>query len=359
MKILIDIGHPAHVHLFKNLSNEMLNRGHKVLFTCRDKEFEIDLLRSNNLSFKSFGKKYHTKLGKLWGLIEFDAKQFLVSLKFKPDIFLSHGSIYAAHVAFLLRKPHISLEDTFNFEQIKLYLPFTRVVLTGDYEHPPLGKKEINFAGYHELAYLHPNYFAPDKTILDSLGVKVDEKYVILRFVALKATHDHGDKGITQDYKFKAVYEFKKYAHVFISSEVDLPDELQQYKLQISPERIHHAMAFASLVFGESSTMAEESAMLGIPAIYVSRKGTYYTTHLEKDYGLLFNFNDTDSGQVKAIEKGIEILKSAPDAEHSSQRSILFSEKIDVTAFLIWFVENYPVSVSIIRSQPDYQYRFK
>ena len=41
MRILIDIGHPAHVHIFKNFAHEMEKRGHELLFTCRDKEFEI------------------------------------------------------------------------------------------------------------------------------------------------------------------------------------------------------------------------------------------------------------------------------------------------------------------------------
>ncbi len=38
MKILIDIGHPAHVHIFRNFAKEMTKKGHKVLMTCREKE---------------------------------------------------------------------------------------------------------------------------------------------------------------------------------------------------------------------------------------------------------------------------------------------------------------------------------
>ena len=33
--------------------------------------------------------------------------------------------------------------------------------------------------------------------------------------------------------------------------------------------------------------------------------------------------------------------------------------KIDVTAFMVWFVENYPDSVKIMRENSDYQLRFK
>jgi hypothetical protein len=38
MKILIDIGHPAHVHFFKNAIRELEGRGHEVKVTARDKE---------------------------------------------------------------------------------------------------------------------------------------------------------------------------------------------------------------------------------------------------------------------------------------------------------------------------------
>jgi hypothetical protein len=295
----------------------------------------------------------------LWGLIKFDLKEFLAGLDFKPDILLSHGSIYAAHAAFLFGKPHISLEDTFNFEQIRLYLPFTKAVLTGEYMHPPLGKKEIKFAGYHELAYLHPNRFMPDESILDLLGVSKNERYVIIRFVAWKATHDYGHKGITLDNKLKAIQEFSKYARVFISSENDLPEELKPNQIKIPPHKMHDALVFASLLFGESSTMAEECAMLGVPSIFLNNKSTFYTKHLEKDYGLLFNYSELESDQLDAIDKGVELLKSDHKNEWQKRKNKMLSEKIDVTAFLVWFVENYPHSIRTMQENPDYQYNFR
>ena len=94
MNILIDIGHLAHVHLFRNFAHIMIGKGHKVLFTCRDKEFEIALLRINDFEYHSFGRKYKSTIGKAFGLLKFDLKEFIVGLKFKPDIMLSHGSPY-------------------------------------------------------------------------------------------------------------------------------------------------------------------------------------------------------------------------------------------------------------------------
>lgn len=360
MNILIDIGHPAHVHLFKHFACEMIKKGHKILFTCREKEFEIELLKHNGFNYKSFGRKYSSTSGKLWGMIEFSIKEFIAGLRFKPDVLLSHGSMYAAYASALLNKPHISLEDTFNFEQVKLYKPFTKIILTGNYDHPSLGKKEIRYNGYHELAYLHQNYFEPDKSILNELGVKEDEKYVIIRFVSWKATHDIGHKGISFENKLKAVKEFNKYAKVFISSESELPPGFEPYRIRIAPHRMHDVLAFSSLLFGESATMAEECAMLGVPSIIIYKHITYYTKHLESNYNILSNYTLVEEDQFNAIEKGIELLNT-PDLKQQWQekRKKMLTDKIDVTAFLVWFIENYPDSVKVMRGNPDYQYNFK
>lgn len=331
MNILIDIGHPAHVHLFRCFAHDMLKQGHRVLFTCRDKEFEIALLKANGFDFVCFGKKYKSTWGKIWGLVKFDWMELRTCWRFKPDVLLSHGSMYAAHAAWLYGKPHISFEDTYNFEQIRLYEPFTKVILTADYEHPFISKKERHYAGYHELAYLHPNRFTPDKTVLGELGVGENDKYVLLRFVSWNATHDAGHKGMSYENKIKAVEAFSKYAKVFISSEKELPDELKKYKLPTAPERVHDVMAFASMIFGESATMVSEGVVLGVPGVYMDNTGRYYTTEQEKRYGMCWNYSESEEDQQKAIVKGVEILSKGVDLS-GYQR--MMEDKIDVTAYL-------------------------
>ena len=360
MKVLIDIGHPAHVHLFKHFAWEMQDKGHEIFFTCRDKEFEIYLLEKYGFAYKSFGKKYSSRVGKIWGLIEFDLKEFLAGLNFKPDIFFSHGSIYAAHAAFLLHKPNISMEDTFNFEQIRLYKPFTRTILTADYDHPLKSPKVIHYAGYHELAYLHPNRFTPDRNVLNEIGVHESEKYVILRFVSWKASHDFGHKGISMENKIHAVKEFEKHAKVFISSEAVLPNELQKYKIPIVPDRMHDAIAFASLVVGESFTLLAEAAVLGTPAVLIHETKCYYLLEQQQKYRLTFNYTESFDDQIAAIDKSIELLKTQDlKQEWAKKRGMLLNDKINVTSFMVWFVENYPKSFRVMKENPEYQQRFK
>lgn len=337
MKILIDIGHPAHVHMFHPFAVEMQKRGHVVLFTCRDKEFEVKLLTRYGLNFINFGKKSKSTIGKIFDLIKFDYKEWSIARKFKPDVFLSHGSITASQVAWLMRKPSIAFEDTFNMEQIRLWEPFVSVILTSNYEHPLKSKKVLKYEGYNELLYLHPNRFTPDKRVLDDLGLKEGDKYVIVRFVSWNATHDRGHHGISLENKVSAINKFSKFAKVFISSEAELPEELKEFKFPLPPERMHDAMAFASLIFGESATMVTEGAVLGVPGVYLDNTGRFYTRDIEAKYGLCFNYTESEEDQVRAIGKGVEILSD--NINFTTAHKKMMSEKIDVTGWLCEFVE--------------------
>ena len=362
MNILIDIGHPAHVHLFKNFAKIMMGKGHQVLFTCREKEFEIALLKSNGLTYKSFGRKYNSLLGKICGMLKFDFLEWKTCLLFNPDILLSHGSMYAAHASWLIRKPHIAFDDTYNMEQIRLYEPFTPVLLTANYEHPQISKKEIHYAGYHELAYLHPHYFKPNESILKELGVKKEEKYVLIRFVAWNASHDWGHKGISSNQKIEAVRLLSQYAKVFISAEGTLPQELEHYRLKTKPDQIFDVIAYASVVWGESFTIPSEASVLGVPSVINHNTKSYYLYEQQTKYDLCYCYKEDEEDQKKALEKCIELLtkdKKELEMAWQTKQKRLLNDKIDVTAFLAWFVENYPQSKQVMKDNPDYQYKFK
>lgn len=343
MKIIIDIGHPAHVHLFKNLAVLLGRNGHSILFTCRDREHVAHLLKTYGFLYKNFGKHYKSLTGKLYGLAKNELQMLFTSYRFKPDVFVSHSSVLASLSSFVIRKPHIALEDTFNQEVMVLCKPFTDVFLTGDYEHPKLGKKEIRYPGYHELAYLHPNVFTPDDSVLESLNVKKGEKYTIVRFVAWAATHDIGHSGMSLTNKLQLVESLAKHTKVFISSEDDLPSELRKYQIEIKPSEMHNALAFAHLFIGESSTMATESAVLGVPAVYVNNSQLGYIKDLESK-GLIYSYTESTTDQDAAISKAIEIADSMNTNVYQKNRMEMLKSRIDVSSFLFWFVENYPKS---------------
>lgn len=352
MKILIDIGHPGHIHLFRPFAKEMIKKGHRVLFTCRQKEFEIELLKAAGLDFVCLGKHYHSKIAKIWGLFKYDILLLQVARAFKPDLFFSHGSFYAAHVAALMKKHHIAMEDTGNKEQMCLYLPFTKAVLMPDVLKCNVGNKGIYYKGYHELAYLHPKRF----TSLEKEGMDVfSEPYFIVRFVSLEATHDIGHKVLSLEDKRNIIRLLSSKGRVFISSEKKIPVEFEPYRLTIRPENLHHVLAHAYMVVSEGSTTAAEAAVLGRPVIYTSRQ-MENTAELGK-YGLCFCFHKDSQGVIDKIEQWLAQEKLHQQMEENRVKMLM--DKIDVTAFMVWFIENWPKSFEIMKKDPYYQLKFK
>ena len=355
MTILIDIGHPAHVHYFKSFSKVFVSKGHNIIFTCREKDVTVELLDTYNCDFVSLGKPYKSLPGKVFGLVFFNLRLLSISLRYKPNIFLSAGSIYAAHIAYLMRKPHIALEDTGNMEQIRLYLPFSKTVLTPASFHKDLGTKQIRIRSYHELAYLYPGKFSADKQIRSYIGLEEDEQFVIMRFVSWNASHDFGNKGLSIETKRKLIAKVAKKLRVFISSEKTLPTEFEKYKLEIPAHKIHDLLSEAEMYIGEGATMASECSMLGTPAVYVNplEAGTISD---QGKAGLCFHFRSEEG----VLEKVEELLSMNNLKDHFKiRKDLMLSEKIDFTEFLVWFVENWPESFKIMKENPDYQERFR
>jgi uncharacterized protein len=330
MKILVDINHPAHVHFFRNFITEARKRGHEVIICASRKDIAFQLLDEYKLDFISLGSYGRTTLMKLMMLPVIGIKMLLIFLKHKPDVVMGIASFRAAQAAWLLGKKSYIFDDTEHSRfEIMLYKPFATCILTPNWFKKNLGKKHIKYQGYHELAYLHPDWFIGNKNILKELNVRDDEAYVIIRFIGWDAFHDTGKSGLSLEIKRKTVKEISKIARVFITSERALPEDLEPYRLKINPSDIHHVICYSSLVFGESATMASEAAVLGVPAIYFDN---FKIFDEENRFGNVFTFTSTPEDQQKAIDKAIEIL-SMPNAKEiwMSNREILLQKNIDIT----------------------------
>ena len=216
MKILIDIGHPAHVHYFKNFIKIMQKNGNLFLIIARDKEVTHRLLDSYSIQYINRGKGGNNLLKKLLYIPIADKKIFSEAKRFNPDIFLSFGSTYAGHVAFLLKKSHIVFDDTEHagIEHF-MYKPFATNILTPSCFLKNMGNKHIKFNSYMEQCYLNDHYFKPNENILDELGINSNEKYAIVRFVSWNANHDVGQKGLTFENKKELIAKLSKKMRVF------------------------------------------------------------------------------------------------------------------------------------------------
>ncbi len=361
LKILIDIGHPAHVHFFKYFILDMKKKGHEVLVTARNKDVTLDLLKAYKINFLPVGKIGNTKLGLITEWIKRDYEVFKIAYKFNPDILMGILNPCVAHSSKLLRKKSVVFNDSeVVISTTLITYPFADAICTPMDFRKDIGKKQIRFNGYKELAYLHPNYFKPDPNIFNDLNIGINDKYIVMRFVAWKAGHDIKQRGFDLNTEKKHIKELEKYGKVFISSESELPQELDDYRITLPPEKMHNLLYYAQMLVGDSQTMTTEAALLGTPAIrfntFVGENDMSNFIKLEKKYGLIFNYNDSD----KAFNKAIELIQK-PDVkeEWRKRRERLLKDKINVNAFMVWFIENYPESFEELKKNPEIQNKFK
>ncbi len=336
MKILIDILHPAHVHFLKNFIWQMRKKGHEILITARDKEVTLDLLKAYNIRFIKISRISKSKLMLGLELLTRTYKLYKIAKKFKPDLLMGNMGPSISIVGKLLEIPSLVFYNNETAVLSNFYVErlATAFITSTSYESKVHGK-HITYNSYHELAYLHPDYFKPNKDILKELNIENNEKFFLLRLVSFKSSHDIGVKGINNP--LALVNLLKQYGKVFISSEKPLPKQLEQYRLRIAPEKLHDMLYYAEMCIGESATLASEAACLGVPAIYIASTMRGYTNEQEKRYGLVYNF----ISQEKAIIKIKQLLnKKSLKNEFAKKRDKMLKEKIDVTSWMINFVEN-------------------
>ena len=361
MNILIDINHPAHVHLLRNVYAMLTERGNKVLVVVKEIPSAIRLLELYGIPYVNIGRKDDAIAKK--GADQLVYAHRILKIVRKNHIDVGVGtSINLSHVSKVSKMKSIVLDDDDDEVEplfVKYGHPFADTILSPA-DTPRKSKKKIYVNAYHELAYLHPNRFKPDPSVLQDAGVEEGDPFFIMRFNAFKAHHDVDVVGLTIENKRRLVNYLSSKGKVFITTERDIDDEFKPYQLKVSPEKAHSLMYYATMLVGDSQTMTSEAAVLGTPAIrcntFVGR--IHYLEEEEHKYGLTYGFRPD---QAEEMFKKIEELLSMPNLKEEWQvrRQKMLSEKIDYAQFLTWFIENYPGSQKIMRENPDYQFRFR
>lgn len=354
MGVLFVLGHPAHVHFFRNTIRNLEKNGVEVKITARDKEVTLDLLKLYGISFEKLADNHKSILMKAFGMLSIDYKLYKIAKEFKPDIITGVHNPYAAQVARMTGARSILFTDTENVKIASaLAYPFADTICTPSCFKERLDPvKHVKYNGFKEIAYLHPKYFKPDTSILDSLNLSKSDKIITLRLISWNANHDIGLKGIKDDKKL--LKELENYGHVFISSEGRLNKGLEKYVLRIPPEKLHSLLAFSELYIGEGGTTAVEAALLGTPAIHIESNSKGVATgelsgnfvELRDNYDLLNFYPD----EKKGLEKAKELLDDKNSKmEWLRKRKKLLNDKIDVTEWMTAFLEKYPGSFNEYR----------
>lgn len=292
-RFLFEVAHPKHFYQFRALAR-LLKAEHEVLFIVRDKDVSLDLVERSELPYCRYGKHGKSIKAKLFFVPMILRDYYRIIRKYKPTLIMSRSSPYASIIGKLMGIKTVVFPDSEVVPLIdRFVVPLSDYVVTPATYEKEYGSKHFRVGGVFEETYLHPHVFEPDQTIIDELGVSDDSKYFILRFIGWYANHDIHNYGFSQTEKQQLVKFLLKYGKVFVSSELPLDAELEQYRLSIPADRVHHALYFSSLYIGDSQTMATEAALLGTPSIrynsFVGKGDMSNFKVLEEKYGLLRN----------------------------------------------------------------------
>lgn len=337
MRVLVDIVHPAHVHFFRQPIQQLRARGHEILITSRRKEIAEDLLNAFQLEHVVLSGE-GGRAGLLGELVLRDFRLVKTVRRWRPDVMAAICGIFISHAGTVCRVPSLTFYDTENAKlQNALTYPLsTRVIVPRCYTGRTPASRTIRYPGYHELSYLRPNYFEPNRDIAIANGLDQSGATFLLRLVAWKANHDIGERGLAVDAVRAVVARLSQHGKVLLSSEAKMPEDLEAYRYRGAPELIHHVMAYCTGFFGESATMASECAVLGVPAVYAANTGRGYTDEQEWLYGLVHNARKLDPA---TLDTAVSWLLAYSADEAALRRKKLLDDTCDVAAFAASAIE--------------------
>ena len=358
MNILFDIGHPAHVHLVKQVARQLQHDGHRVFFTCRRQPIVRRLLSQEGFDYTIVGGKRLTLLGKGMAVVMQAIQIWCFVVWRRVDIGVSSGVVLSQVARFSRMKAVVLDDDDDAVEPLSVrwghhhaYAVLTPDCIQRGTPHA------VYYAGTHELAYLHPNRFEPDPKVLEQVGLQQGAPFFIMRFVAFHGHHDLHETGLTLRQKEQLVQMLAPHGRVLITSEKPLPASLEPYRAAIPPEKMHHLMAFATLFVGDSQTMTSEAALLGVPAVKCNTfAGRLSVPNMLERYGLCLSFTPD---RFDEMCHRIGELISDPDTRSIwvERRHHFLSEHIDVSAYVAHFLEHIPLRKRRMADFTPNQYR--
>lgn len=356
MQLLIEINHPAHIHLFRNLAKRLETKNIRTTFLIKNEPVIERLAKYYGLSTINMGSKGKTNFRKYIFQFYFLLKAIHIVKKKKANLGMG-VSMNLPIISKLTKMDSICLDDD-DMVVTPVFAKYANkasVILTPDaLIHEKRGLNHLTYSGYHELAYLHPNQFTADKTVLELLKVNEDDTWFVIRFNTFNAHHDKEEGGMSYKQKRILVQKLKEKGKVFVSSESDIDPEFEELQLPDKPELMHSILALTTMYIGESQTMTSEAAVLGTPAIKCNTFAGRLSipNELEKKYELCYSYLPEDfEKMINKINEllGMENLKF----EWQTKKRKMLRDKIDVTAFLVWLVENYPKSVKTLKYEPE------
>lgn len=338
VRVLFDVGHPAHVHLFRNAIADLREQGHETVVISRETDVTGDLLEAYGIDHRSLS----TGKGSLPAPMAREARLLGVARQFRPDVIVGSLRPMLAHVSALTGSRYVAVGDVHVDRPILrrlsqwITVPFADAICVPERAQLPIDEAKHRPLDFHELAYLHPDYFRPDPGVLDTYDIVPEEPFFVVRVAGRGDDRDVDGPGLSPETIRVLVGILADHGQVVLSAEGDLPPDLSLYRVEIDPADIHQVLYFADLYVGDAETMATEAAILGTPAIrtntIVDDEDGIVCRTLEAEYRLLRSYAD-ENRAIRAVEDTLE--HGLDRVDWQQRRDRLVAEQPDVTGRLV------------------------
>lgn len=292
MKILIDLLHPADINFFKNAIDALNKRDVDSTIIMRPRGKMIEILKSElpNMQFTSVGKYYTSTSGKLLSIATRNFNLLLFLRKNNFDLCTSYG-FFVGIASRFCRMPSVIFADDYEYK-----LTFYLSKFCGDYFVIPscisaTGKNILKYRGFKELAYLHPNYFKPDRKVLEQYGITA-YNYVFIREVS-RASLNY--KNLQQMPLPEIIRHLNNLGLDVVLSLEDKTraDSLRDgcIILEEPVDDIFSLICFALFTISSGDSVARESCLVGTPVIYTGGRDMIINKELIEK-GCMFKVDD-------------------------------------------------------------------
>lgn len=294
MKIWIDICHTPQYNFYRNLILRLLEDGHEVFITVLQRgKTPIIVQRELTAVLATMPSKYNKRLHirtigrhrmtKWSALLEANVFRlihlFFWRLWHHVDIAFGNG-MQPAMIQALFRGPSYSFDDdpqTMDFKPKARYNTECNFCLYEDDKTADFGGKVQVLRCLKEWAYLAPNVFRPNATVLDKYGVQ-PKQYIFLREVSVGTVNYAGQAaGAIRDVASviaNAQCTMRNGEKMKVLFSLEEKNRRTEYPadwilLQEPIEDIHSLIYYSAGLVSSGDSMAREAALLGVPAYYL------------------------------------------------------------------------------------------
>ena len=328
---------PKHVLLFTPLAEELKRRGFETLLTARDFRETVGLLKIKGVKAEVLGKYGGGSLeAKLKASLERAMLLAELLSEEKPILSVSHGSPEAARVAFGLKIPHISINDSPHAEAVaRLTVPFSMLLLT-PFSIPfkawmryCISRSRIKrYKSLDPLAWIKRRKFTLNT--VERLGLNPEKPLIIVRPEEVYASYllEAGKNSLT----LKVLEEILSRVSGKVQLVV-LPRYEEQRKILSERfggevflvDRVLEAsdlLRFCWIFVGGGGTMTTEAVLLGVPSFsYFPGKPTYTEKFLIRK-GLITRITEADKLARKVHQTLTKIGRVKAEQQRKAQRLI-------------------------------------